>query len=294
MLKRAKKNNWLFESYTIPYDDIDEKVALKVKKKLYFGKSPYQKIEVYDTYSFGRVLVLDGIFQASEMDEFIYHEMLCHLPLFSCKSPKKVLIIGGGDGGSLKEVLKHPIEKVWMVEIDGKVIEVSKKYLPSISKGAFSSRKAEIIVGDGLKFIKNYNNFFDVIILDLSDPIGPAKKLISLDFYKDVKRALKKKGVLSVQSGSTTVQLKLVETIYKRLKKVFPSVEVHRACVPLYQAGEYSFTVAANFDLRKISLADLEKKFKKLSLKTKYYLPEIHLSSRVKPRYLKNLLNDFR
>lgn len=294
MPKRAKKNNWLFESSVIPYDEIDEKIGLKVKKKLYSGRSQYQKIEVYDTYSFGRILVLDGIFQTSEVDEFIYHEMLCHLPLLLHQDPRKVLIIGGGDGGSLEEVLKHPIEKVWVVEIDRKVIGVSKKYLPSISRGAFNSKKAEIIVGDGLKFIKNYKNFFDVIILDLSDPVGPAKELISLNFYKDVKKALKKRGVLSVQSGSITVQLKLVETIYKRLKKVFPFVEIHRACVPLYQAGEYSFTLAANFNLEKVSLAKLERRFKKLNLKTKYYLPKIHLSSRAKPRYLKNLLDGLR
>lgn len=290
MSKQAKKNNWLFESSVIPYDDIDEKVGLKIKKKLYYDKSPYQKIEVYDTYSFGRILVLDGIFQTSEKDEFIYHEMLCHLPMFCCPNPKKVLIIGGGDGGALKEILKHPVEKVWLVEIDKKVIDISKKYLPSISKGAFKNKKVEVIIGNGLKFIKNHRNFFDIIILDLSDPWGPAKKLISLNFYRNVKRALNKKGVVSVQSGSITNQLKLVKIIYKNLKKVFPFVEIHQACVPLYQAGEYSFTIASNLSLKKINLVNLNKRFDELSLKTKYYLPEIHQSSKVLPKFLKNFL----
>lgn len=291
MPKKAKKNNWLFESPDIPYDDSETKVGLKIKANLYSDKSPHQKIEIFDTFSFGRILVLDGIFQTSEKDEFIYHEMLCHLPMFYHSSPKKVLIIGGGDGGSLEEILKHPIEKVWMVEIDEKVIEVSKKYLSSISKGAFKSNRAEVIVEDGLEFVKKYKNFFDVIILDLSDPFGPAQKLISLNFYNNVKKALKKNGIVSVQSGSLTVQLELVAIIYQRLKKIFPFVIVHRACVPLYQAGEYSFTSASNLNLEKLNLAKIKREFNKLSLKTKYYSPEIHQSSRILPPFLKDLLN---
>jgi spermidine synthase len=294
MAKRVKKNNWLFESPDVPFDTSETESVLKIKKKIYSGRSPYQKIEVFDTFSFGRILVLDGIFQTSEKDEFIYHEMLCHLPMFYCPNPKKVLIIGGGDGGALEEVLKHPVEKVWMVEIDKKVIEVSKKYLPSISRGAFNSKKVEIIIGDGLEFIKKFKNFFDVIILDLSDPWGPARQLISLKFYNDVKKALREKGVIAVQSGSITTQPKLVSTIYKRLKKIFPSVEVHRASVPLYGIGEYSFTLASRLNLKRINLVDLKRKFNKLRLKTNYYLPEIHLSSRTQPKFLRKLLRSSR
>lgn len=290
MPQKTKKNKWVFETSNIPYALDAVKSGLLMRKKLYSGRSPYQKIKVFDTFHFGKILVLDGIFQTSEKDEFIYHEMLCHLPMFSCPNPKKILIIGGGDGGALEKVLKHPVEKVWMVEVDKKIIEVSRKYLPSISKGAFKNKKVEIIIDDGLKFIKKYKNFFDVIILDLSDPWGPAKKLISVNFYKDVKRSLKKNGILSVQSGSITTQPKLVAIINKRLKRVFPSVQVHLACVPLYQGGEYSFTLASEFNLEKINLAYLKRRFGELSLKTKYYLPEIHQSSGVLPKFLKDLL----
>lgn len=291
MSKKAKKTQWLHETAVIPYDTVEQRIALKIKKKLYSGRSSFQKIEVFETFSFGKILVLDGIFQTSEKDEFIYHEMLCHPPMLAHPNPQKVLIIGGGDGGSLEEVLKYPIEKVWLVEIDKKVIAVSQKYLPSISKGAFNSKKAEVVINDGFKFIKGYENFFDIIILDLSDPWGPAKKLISLNFYQYIKRALRKKGIVSVQSGSLTVQPDLVAIINKRLKKIFSSVETRLACVPLYQAGEYSFTLASKFNLRKISLIEIKKRFKKLSLKTKYYYPELHQASQVLPKFVRNLLN---
>ena len=280
-----KKTKWISESSQVPYDTLGMKISLEVDKKLYSGKSPFQKIEVYKSISFGNVLVLDGIFQTSEKDEFVYHEMLCHLPIFYHQNTKKVLIIGGGDGGSLEEVLKHPVEKVWMVEVDKKVIEISKKYLPLISKGAFNDKKTEVIIDDGLRFVKKYRNFFDVIILDLSDPWGPAKKLISVPFYSDVKKALKKNGVVSVQSGSLSCQPDLVALIFQRLKKVFRSVKVHRAPVILYGVGDYSFTLASNSDL-KPNLAKIKKRFKKLNLKTNYYSPEIHQTSAVLPKYL--------
>jgi spermidine synthase len=285
----AKKNKWLFESSFVPFDSVDVKVGLKIKKRLYSGRSPFQKIEVFDTYTFGRVLVLDGIFQTSEKDEFVYHEMICHLPMFYHKNPQKTLIIGGGDGGALEEVLKHPIERVWMMEIDKKVIEVSQKYLPAISQGAFNFKKAEVIVGDGHKLIKNYRNFFDVIILDLSDPWGPAEKLISTSFYRNVKKSMKKDGVVSVQSGSLRSQLDLVLMISKRLKKVFSSVKIHRAPVALYGTGDFSFTLAANINLEKPDLSKIKRRFKKLSSRVKYYSPEIHQSSGILPKYLKNL-----
>jgi len=281
-----KKEKWLYETLEVPFDNVDVKHGPKLKKKLYSGKSPYQKIEVFDTFGFGKILVLDGIFQTSEKEEFVYHEMLCHLPMFYHKNPKKVLIVGGGDGGALEEVLKHPVERVWMVEIDKKVIDVSKKYLPSISRGAFRNKKAEIVIDDGSEFIKNYKNFFDVIILDLSDPGGPAQQLISLKFYKNIKKTLKKGGVISVQGGCFFYQMKLVSIIFRRLRKIFSSVVIHRAPVVLYGVGELNFTIASDINLRKISKKDIERKFKKLKLDLKYYNPDIHFASAVLPKYL--------
>lgn len=287
-MKNYKKNQWFFEK-SEPYSEIKTRFGIKIKKKLYSGKSRYQKIEIFDSYDFGKILALDGILQTTERDEFFYHEMLCQIPLFSHKNPKEVLIIGGGDGGALREVLKHPIEKVWMVEIDKKVIEVSKKYLPSISKGAFEDKRAKIIIDDGWHFVKKYKDFFDVIILDLPDPWGPAQNLISLRFYQNIKKVLKEKGVVSIQSGSFFEQPQIVSTIYRRLKKVPFFIKVHRGCVPLYGIGEFSFTIAAKFDLEKVDLKNIKKRFKKISLKTKYYSPEIHQSSAVLPQVFKEL-----
>ena len=281
-----KKLRWIFHASNIPYDINAVKIGIRPKNKLFSGRSLFQKMEVFDTFNFGRVLVLDGIFQTSEKDEFIYHEMLSHPSMFYCSNPKKVLIVGGGDGGILEEVLKHPIEKVWMVEIDKKVIDVSKKYLPSISKGAFDDKRVKMVIGDGVKFVKNYRNFFDVVILDLSDPWGPAQKVISLKFYKDIKKAMKKNGVISIQAGCFFGQMKLASIIFHRLKKIFSSVIIHKAPVPLYDVGEQDFTVASDINLNKITLKKIEKKFKKLNLNLKYYRPKIHFSSAVLPKYL--------
>jgi len=283
------KNKWFFEDQ-VPYDEGTTMIGLKIKKKLYSGKSIYQRIDFYDTYSFGKILVLDGILQTSEKDEFVYHEMICHIPLFLHKNPKKVLIIGGGDGGSLKETLKHKAEEVVMVEIDKKVVDLSKKYLPSISKNAFKDKRAKLIIGDGKAFIEKNTNTFDVIILDLSDPDGPAKELTSLNFYKNVKKCLKKDGVISVQSGSFSVQPKLVSTIYNRIKKVFPFYEIHKAVVEAYQAGEFSFTIGAKENITKVTKKQLENRFKKAKLKLRYFNPSIYFSSKVLPKYLKERL----
>jgi spermidine synthase len=286
------KGKWLFENSNIPYSSSGAECGLRIKKKLFSGKSLYQQIEVYDTIKFGRILTLDKIFQTSEEDEFIYHEMICHLPIFyflneNKKLPEKVLIIGGGDGGALEEVLKHRIKKVWMLEIDKMVSDVSVKYLPSISRGAFKDKRANVLFEDGKSFIEKNNNFFDIIILDLSDPGGPAKDLISEKFYRNVKKALTKKGIISVQSGSLDCQIDLVALIFKRLKNVFPFVKIHHAPIPLYGLGEFSLTIAANFNLpKKIREAIVKKSYTSLKPTLRYWSPEIHNASGILPPYL--------
>jgi len=282
---KFKKRKWFFEE-KVPYDTSRVKIGIEIKKKLYSGRSGHQKIEFLDTYAFGRILALDGILQTSEKDEFVYHEMLCQLPMFLHKNPRKILIVGGGDGGSLEEVLKHEIEKAWMVEIDKNVIELSKKYLPSISKGAFKDKRAEIVVDDGKQYIKTHKDFFDIVILDLSDPYGPAKELISLKFYQDVKKSLAKDGIISIQSGSLNDQPELVKTIFGRIKRIFPFVKIHKAVIPAYQTGEYCFVIGCKKKIEALQERNIGKKFKKLKLGLKYFSPEIYYSSRVLPEYL--------
>ncbi len=286
-----KKNNWFFES-TVPGTLNTIRIGIKVKKKIFLGKSPYQKIEIIDTFSFGRILVLDGIIQLSQLDDFIYHEILTHSALFSHPYPKNILIIGGGDGGCLREVLKHPIKEAYLVDIDKKVIEVSKKYLPFVSRKSFQNRRVRVLIEDGIKFVKKYRNFFDVVIIDSTDPIGPSLGLFSSKFYQDIFKALTSKGVLIVQSGCVFEQFRHLRKIYDKLNKIFPSVKIHKACIPCFQCmNEYSFTMAAKFNLDRIKQKQIEAKFKKLKLKLKYYGPDIHFASKILPRYLKNKLN---
>lgn len=287
MEKNFHFKNWVFEK-ELPGIKNDYKFGVKIKKKIFSGKSKYQKIEVFDTYRFGKILALDGIFQLSERDEFIYHEMISHLPLFCHPNPQKVLIIGGGDGGILREVLKHPIKKVYLVEIDERVVEVSQKYLPFISKGAFRDKRVKICIEDGKKFIKKYRNFFDVIILDLTDPSGPSRLLFTKRSYQSVYQSLKKGGIMVTQSGNWFYQFPEIKKVFKNLKKIFPFVKIHRVTIPIYQGAEFSLTLGSKkVNLDKIDLKKLKERYKKLNLKTKYYSPEIHFASSVLPKYLK-------
>lgn len=287
-----RKQQFFFEG-DVPHDVSDVKIGFRVRKKLYQGKSLYQSIHVFDLYFYGKTLFLDRVLQTTEKDEFVYHEMLCQSPLFLHPNPKKVLIIGGGDGGSLEEVLKHTsVKQAVMVEIDRKVVEVSKHYLPSISKNAFKDKRTTLLFEDGKEFVKNHCNEFDIIILDLSDPGGPAQDLISPSFYRDCKRALKKNGIVSVQSGSFTTQAKLVALLQKRLQKVFSHVQIRWAVVPSYQAGVYTFTMASDFNFPKVSQSTLINKFKKAKrMNLKYWSPEMHTAAAVLPKYLQSILS---
>lgn len=286
-----KKRKIIF-SGKVPFDESKVVIGYEVKKKLYSGKSAYQKIDVLDLEFYGRALFLDDILQTALQDEFIYHEMLCQAPLFLHPSAKKVLIIGGADGGALEEVLKHAfVKEVWMVEIDKKAVEVSRKYLPSISKNAFLDKRTHLVIGDGKKFVKEYKGLFDIIIMDLSDPGGPAQDLISKKFYQDVKRILKKGGIISVQSGSLSAQPKLVALIKKRLESIFRFVSVRCAVVPAYEEGLFTFTMASDFNFLKVPRSVLVKKFKSAKkMNLKYWSPDIAAASAILPRYVKDFL----
>lgn len=283
------ENNWFFEA-NLPNCNNNFKVGIKIKKKLLQTKSQLQNIEIFDTVQFGRMLVLDGIVQTTENDHFVYHEMMTHLPMLSHSLPQNVLIIGGGDGGMLNEVLKYSIQTVTMVEIDEKVSEVSKQYLSSICENAFDDPRATVLFQDGKAFIESHKNEFDIIILDLSDPVGPAEQLITQDFYQSVKGALKPNGIISIQSGSLTWQPDEVKTISNRVSNIFKHVVVHKAVVPTYQGGEFSFTIASDIDLTSISERSIIQRYKAHNLKTKYYTPEKYHASAVLPKNLRETI----
>ncbi len=232
------------------------RMEAEIKEVLFEGQSDFQKVGVYDTEIFGRLLVLDDIFQTSTFEEFVYHEMIAHIPLLAHPNPKKVLIIGGGDGGTAREVLRHSeLEKVEMVEIDGLVVEMAKKYLPEISC-ALNNPPANfnLTIGDGIQRIKDAENYYDVIIVDCSDPIGPGEGLFSGAFYKDVYKALKEDGLFVQQTESPFYHRNILANLTRDIKDAdFSIVKSYLAYIPIYPGGCHSFTIGSKkYDPQKV------------------------------------------
>ncbi|MGE1062689.1 polyamine aminopropyltransferase [Megasphaera paucivorans] len=266
-----------------PYLDL----SAEVSEVLYKGKSEFQDIEVVESKEFGRMLVLDGVFQTSIKDEFMYHEMIAHIPLFLHPNPKNVLIIGGGDGGAAREVVRHPeVEKVTMVDIDGKVIELSKKYFPEIAKAMLENNpKLTVKVGDGIGFMAQAEAYYDVIIVDCSDPIGPGEGLFTYEFYKNTYKALKPDGLFVQQTESPFMHQPLIQKIWKSVSEIFPITRLYTTFIPLYPSGMHCFTIGS-------------KKYDPLTwkpnraqtFKTRYYNEGIQRSAFVLPNFVKELL----
>ena len=276
---------WFYENL---YPDI--KIGVK-GKIIYRKKTPYQDMQLYSTSRFGKMLTLDGAIQTTEEDEFIYHEMMTHPAMITHPNPKNILIIGGGDGGVLREVLKYRIEKVYLVEIDKDVIDISKKYLNKICQKSFNDKRLNIIIDDGANFIKNTKERFDIVIVDSPDPIGPAKILFSKNFYSRIHSCLTSKGIMARQSGSTTLQADELKSNYKTLKKIFPVVEIQLAAIPTYIGGFFSFIIASkSINPKKLNIKEINRRINKLNLKTKYYNPEVHTGSMGLPAYIRKLL----
>jgi spermidine synthase len=276
--------NWFFEDIR-PGERLNSVWGVIPEKEVYSGKGQFQKIEIFDTEEFGRILALDGFIQLSTKYEFVYHEMLTQPAMFYHPGPGKVLIIGGGDGGSLREIAKHySVKEIFLVDVDKKIIEVSKKYLPSVSGGAFNDKRLKIFNEDASKFVGNCQNYFDVIIYDLTDPGGPSLALWKTGFYKDILKALKKNGIAAFQTAF--FQEKFAQKARKIIKELFPYYKLHRAFVGCFPFDEHTFSFGSkqiNFD--RVGFQKIKEKFKKLKIKTKYYSPEIHFASAVLPQH---------
>jgi len=265
--------------------------------KMYFEqKTEHQHLMIFHNAFLGRVMTLDGIVQTTEKDEFIYHEMMAHVPLFSHGDARRVLIIGGGDGGMLREVLKHrDVEHVTMVEIDEAVIEMAKQYLPNHSKGAFDDARTNIVIADGMDFVRQYDRDadegFDVIISDSTDPIGPGEVLFTDDFYAQCKRILNQGGIMVAQNGVPFFQIDEVQNTCKRMSTYFSDQTFYSAAVPTYYGGIMTFawgtdSVAA----RTVDSDTLQDRFAEAAINTRYYTPQIHQASFALPRYVLDAL----
>lgn len=218
------------------------RISVRVETVVYQTKTKYQTLAIYDTLQYGRMMVLDNAIQTTEKDEFLYHESIVHVPLFSHPNPEKVLIIGGGDGGSLREVLRHPcVKQATMVDIDGEVVEAARKYLPAWSSG-FGDPRTNLIIGDGMDHVAKTRAEYDVIIIDSTDPVGPGEVLFEEDFYRNVRSALREGGIMTAQTESPVTEAPIVRKIAGRIAKVFPAVGVYTAPVPSYPGGWWGFT----------------------------------------------------
>lgn len=284
----------------IIFDDQDKSTwgfFLLPKSKLFSGKSKFQKIEILDHDFFGKVLRIDGYFQTSELDEFLYHEPLVQYPLFSHKTPKKVLIIGGGDGGSLEEVAKHKdVERIVMVELDKKVVEVSKKFLSRINKNAFSDGRVELLYMDGRDYISKTDEKFDIVIMDLTGLTGETLKMHTIESYNMIKKILNKDGVLSLHTGLylsySDFYPKAFGRVVNTLKKVFKHVSIHGNEIPLY-AGTMYFVLCSNMiDFEKISTIELQKRLDRKKIPDlRYFSPSLFVPSLRLPKYVENTLS---
>ncbi len=264
-----------------------------VTRTLFRQKTDFQELAIHETEAFGRVLTLDGVCQTTEKDEFFYHEMMTHLPILAHGQARKVLIIGGGDGGILREVLQHKtVEKATMVEIDPAVIELTKTYIPSIPAKAFEDPRTDLIIGDGVKFVAETNEKYDVVVVDSTDPIGPAEVLFQTDFYAQCKRCLTERGVMVTQNGVPFMQRDEFTTTYKRLRPLFPDAGFYFVPVPTYIGGLMSLSWASLDPANRTQPRDIiAQRFAAQAFDTQYYTPDIHVAAFAMPAYLRKLVD---
>lgn len=266
-------------------------LSFEVTRSLYTEKSEYQEIEILETPEFGKVMLLDGVLMVTEKDEFVYHEMLAHPALFTHPKPARVLIIGGGDCGTMSRVLMHKdVEKLVQVELDEMVTRVAKDYFPALT-AACDDPRAELVFADGIRYLKETDEKFDVILIDSTDPVGPAEGLFRRPFFEDCKRVLTDDGILCLQSESPWIESlrPVISEVNRDLKSLFPCVRAYSAAIQTYQAGLWLFQMASlAHDPLDLSISS---KISEADLKCLYYHANLHYSSFVLPAFVEKLLN---
>ena len=262
-------------------------LGLQIESIVFRETTEHQDLVIYETSQWGRVMALDGIMQVCERDEFIYHEMLTHVPMLAHGSAREVCIIGGGDGGILREALRHPVERVTMVEIDASVVELCTTHLPSISNGAFDDPRTDLVIADGARFVAETDKRFDVIIVDSTDPIGPGEVLFTSEFYGDCKARLTDGGVIVTQSGVAMIQGDELTATVRRLGEHFADASAYIAPVPTYIGGFMAFGWGSdNPDLRQLPTETLAARHKQADISTCYYNGDLHVGAFALPTYI--------
>lgn len=277
---------WFSEPHTP-----DVKMSIRINKQLHSEQSEYQRIDVFESPEFGRFLTLDGLMMLTEKDEFIYHEMITHVAMASNPEIKNVLVIGAGDGGTVRELTRYEsIENIDMVEIDRRVVEVSREYLP-VTACKLDDPRVHIFYDDGLRFVRGKEKRYDLIIVDSTDPFGPGEGLFTSEFYGNCHNALTEKGILVNQHESPYYadDAKAMQRAHRRIREFFNICRVYQVHIPTYPSGHWLFGFASNaID----PLAADGEKWNGLGIKTKYYNTELHKGCFAIPNYVKELLKD--
>ena len=263
---------------------------LRIEAVVFHEKTENHEIMVFEHAQLGRVLTLDGVLQTTEADEFVYHEMIAHVPLLAHGAAKRVLIVGGGDGGSLRRCLMHDVAKATVVEIDRTVVECCRRHLPSIGAGAFDDARTELVIADGHAFVADTIDRFDVIIVDSTDPNGPGEVLFSREFYARCRRCLAPGGVLVSQNGMPFLQGDELRDAAGRMSAVFAHAGFYIAAIPTYYGGYMAFGWATDgADLRHQPVEQIRERFAAAGLETRFYTPEIHVGAFNLPPFIADL-----
>ncbi|MEQ8246590.1 MAG: polyamine aminopropyltransferase [Alphaproteobacteria bacterium] len=258
---------------------------------LFEGDTDFQHVEIFENEALGRVMALDGIVQTTEADEFVYHEMLVHVAAFALGDMRNVLIVGGGDGGALREVLRHPVERATMVDIDGQVVALSKEFLPRLSAGAFDDARANVIVGDGVGFVNETTEKYDLVIVDSTDPVGPGEGLFTRAFYQRCESILAPRGVVVTQNGVPFLQADELRRTSQRFDGVFEHHGFYVIAVPTYYGGFMALGWGSNgLDLAAPPTAAMRQRIAGAGLATRYYNADIHGAAFALPQYVRDIL----
>lgn len=262
----------------------DVALSFRVLRTLHTEQTPYQRLDVVETERFGKMLLLDGMVQTTEHDEFIYHEMISHPGLLTHPKPRRVAIVGGGDGGAVREALKHEaVEEVTLVEIDGRVIEAARRFFPSISSGLDNPR-TKVLVEDGIRHIREAKGAYDVVMIDSTEPVGAAVGLFSQSFYESLYEALTDDGLVVAQTESPFFNSDLIRSTTNALRSVFPIVRLYLASIPTYPSGLWSFTLASKvYDPLHVDPSRFP------HLETRYFTPDVFRGAFYLPRFVEEL-----
>jgi len=280
------EKRWIAETL---FDDLGFRMTFQVDKVLHETRTAHQHLVLFEHPFFGKMLMLDGATQVTTRDEFIYHEMMTHVPLFAHGRAREVLIVGGGDCGIAEEVLKHKaVEHLTQVEIDASVVEFSKKHFPEFTGPVLDNRRFELIIDDGMRFVAGTKRRFDVIIVDSTDPQGPGKVLFSQKFYAACRRALRPGGILVTQNGVPIYQPRELTASIARFRRLFALGTCYIAAIPTYVGGHMAMGFASdNVKLPHLPVRTIAERYRKAGrFKTSYWTPEVQAAAFALPRFI--------